>query len=171
MTYLIVLAEISEYQPVSVNLDAGKVNAYILDAQLTGLQNVTGPDLYERIVTEVGMGAPSAAVVALEQFYKPYLAFKTCEGLFRLSGTQITRTGIARKTTTVSDVADGADETRMANEMESRAATHAQLMLNYINRHLTDYPEWNTNPDGRPQGQISDMGFFFVGQARNPYNL
>lgn len=171
MTYLIDLDDIRLYQPASVNIDTEKVNAYVLDAQLTGLQNVVGPTLYDRIISEVETPPISAPIVALAQFYVPYLAFKTCEGFFRLSGVQITRTGIVRKTTTVSDVADVADETRMAGEMESRAASHAQLMLNYINRHLSDYPEWNDNPDGRPQGQISDMGFFFVGQPRNPYNL
>lgn len=170
MTYLIVLADILTYQPVSVNLDPDTLNAYILDAQLTGLQDVVGAELYERIIAESETPPLSTPIAALAQWYVPYLCFKTVEGLYRLSSTKVTRTGVARKTTTVSEPVEVSEEIRMADEMRSRCGIYARNMLNYIQRNLGDFPEWNINPDGLPQGQITNIGFTFVGQGPNVYS-
>ena len=166
-TYLITLSEIQERQPVSTNIDPGTLNPYILMAQNFGLRQLMGDDLYNRVVTEVSGGSPSAGVVALEPYYVEYLAYKVSALLFNFSSTQITRTGITRKTTTVSEPVDVEEMRRMQGTMDSFAATAGEYLLKFVCDNIGDYPEANTNTLGMPAGVVIEPRFSTVRQQKS----
>ena len=153
-TYLILSAEINAIQPISVNIDPERLNAFILQAQVYSLQNVVGPSLYNRIITEVGSGTPSAAVVALETLYKPYLAHQVVSAMYRTHGVEITRYGVNQKVTPITENATLNERMRLANEIGGYAVTDATLLLDYICNNSGDYPEYVADPNGRPVGQV-----------------
>jgi len=153
-TYLTTLSEINDVQPISVNLDPDRVNAFILQAQVYGLQNVVGPALYTRIVTEVGSGTVSAAIVALEPLYKPYLAHQVVSAMYRTHGVEITRYGVNQKVTPITENATLNERMRLANEIGGYSVTDATMLLDYICNNRADYPEYVADPNGRPVGQV-----------------
>jgi len=153
-TYLITLDEINAIQPISVNIDDTRIKAFILQAQVYGLQNVVGPALYARIIAEVASPPPSAAIAALEAYYHPYLAHQVVSAMYRTHGIEITRYGVNQKVTPITENASLTERMRLANEIGGYSVTDATLLLDYICNNSGDYPEYAADPNGRPVGQV-----------------
>lgn len=162
--YLITLADVQQRQPVSVQLAPEMLNPHILSAQRMGLYYVIGKDLYDRIITEVGGGSPSAAVETLMPYVVEYLAYKTAGNLLRLSSYHITGTGVTRKTTTVSEPVSRGDMQDMQGAMESYAAAAEADLIRFITDNQGDYPEYSC------MGRASQTmpGMFVAKKPLNP---
>lgn len=155
---LIAKTDIAKYTSLDGNLDYDKILPYIKIAQDIWVQQYTGTNLLNKIKTDIVAGTLSGVYLALTRDYlKPMLIHWTMVEYLPFAAYQISNNGVYQKEAESSQIASKESIDSLV-EKEKRTAQHySQRFIDYINFHLSDFPEYNNNTNEKLQPNHSNF--------------
>lgn len=155
---LISKTEISEFFPLSKNLNDDRVNPYILRAQRTKLEQLLGYELYKIFVEDASAVATFGTVKYQELFdgkdytfdgkprlfhgVKPLLCAYAYANILQNNSSHITRAGTVKKLTDESEPETLSHEYQLIRNAMESAAPLASGLRDFLESNKATYPEY-----------------------------
>lgn len=151
---LIAKTDVTKYTGLDGNLDYDKLLPFIKIAQDIWVQQYTGTNLLNKIKTEILANTLSGVYLSLTRDYiKPMLIHFTMVEYLPFAAYQISNNGIYQKEAENSTIVTPEVIDSLVQKEKRLAENYAQRFVDYINFHLSSYPEYNNNTNEKIQPQ------------------
>lgn len=144
--------DLVRYTPLSGNLDVDKVIQYIEIAQDVHVQQLTGTDLYNKLMADIQAQTITGVYSTIWDMIKPILAHYSLLEYLPFAQYTIGNKGVFKHTSENADVAEHKDIAMMVEKSRDTAQFYAKRLVDYLNHNSELVPEYlsNTEEDIRP---------------------
>lgn len=151
-TYLISCDYLKSHTSINNNVDNTLLNNAIWEAQTIHIQQITGSELYNKVIDLVVSGdiqlpANSGYKNLLDDFLQPTIAYWAWYESIPYVSFKIVNKGVELQNSDYSNNTQLNQMEYLRDEIRNKAEFYSQRMVTYLKNNRSSYPEYNSGHD------------------------
>ena len=134
---------LKQLTPIKGAVDSDKLNENIIISQDTGLRDIIGTDLLDKISDDINSGSLANPYLSLvNNQIKYYLAYATASDYILTAGYSVDDGGLSRYSPTNGTQMTTDEINILSSRMDDKANFYGQRLIKYLDDNKADFPEY-----------------------------